>query len=111
MITMKNIREELYALVDSKYKDFHSALVPGAENILGAFRNCGYWQRKSQKEKTGVRSWKQPIPDNASGITNIRRLILPRCLLCTHGYGLDDIHLLRQISRKDNGIFETKQTG
>ena len=32
---MKNIREELYALVDSKYKDFHSALVPGAENILG----------------------------------------------------------------------------
>ena len=32
---MENIREELYALVDSKYKDFHSALVPGAENILG----------------------------------------------------------------------------
>lgn len=35
MTTTENIRKELQALVDSKYQEFHSALVPGAENILG----------------------------------------------------------------------------
>lgn len=35
MTTTENIRKELQALVDSKYQEFHSALVPGTENILG----------------------------------------------------------------------------
>lgn len=35
MTTTENIRKELHALVDSKYQEFHSALVPGTENILG----------------------------------------------------------------------------
>ncbi len=35
MTTTENIRKELQALADSKYRKFHSALVPGTENILG----------------------------------------------------------------------------
>lgn len=35
MTTTENIRKELQDLVDSKYQEFHSALVPGVENILG----------------------------------------------------------------------------
>lgn len=35
MTTTENIRKELLALVDEKYREFHSALVPGADNILG----------------------------------------------------------------------------
>lgn len=35
MTTTENIRKELQALVDFKYQEFHSALVPGTENILG----------------------------------------------------------------------------
>ena len=35
MTTTENIRKELQTLVDSKYQEFHSALVPGTENILG----------------------------------------------------------------------------
>ncbi|MEY8687254.1 DNA alkylation repair protein [Bacteroides sp. AN502(2024)] len=35
MSTTENIRKELQALADSKYQEFHSALVPGVGNILG----------------------------------------------------------------------------
>lgn len=35
MTTTENIRKELLALVDHKYREFHSSLVPGADNILG----------------------------------------------------------------------------
>lgn len=35
MTTTENIRKELQALVDAKYKEFHSSLLPGANNILG----------------------------------------------------------------------------
>ena len=35
MTITENIRKELQTLVDSKYQEFHSALVPGTENILG----------------------------------------------------------------------------
>ena len=35
MTTTENIRKELQDLVDSKYQEFHSALVPGVGNILG----------------------------------------------------------------------------
>ena len=35
MTTTENIRKELQDLVDSKYQEFHSALVPGIGNILG----------------------------------------------------------------------------
>lgn len=35
MTITENIRKELEALVDSKYREFHSSLVPGTENILG----------------------------------------------------------------------------
>ena len=35
MTTTENIRKELQALVDSKYQEFHSSLLPGANNILG----------------------------------------------------------------------------
>ena len=29
------IREELFSLQDKKYKDFHSSLCPGTDNIIG----------------------------------------------------------------------------
>lgn len=32
---MDNIREKLYELADEKYREFHSGLCPGSENILG----------------------------------------------------------------------------
>lgn len=35
MTTIENIRKELEALIDIKYKEFHSSLLPGADNILG----------------------------------------------------------------------------
>lgn len=35
MTTIENIRNELLALVDNKYREFHSSLIPGAGNILG----------------------------------------------------------------------------
>ena len=35
MTTTENIRKELQALADSKYQEFHSSLLPGANNILG----------------------------------------------------------------------------
>ena len=35
MTTTENIRKELQALVDAKYKEFHSSLLPGVNNILG----------------------------------------------------------------------------
>ena len=34
MTTTENIRKELQALADSKYQEFHSSLLPGANNIL-----------------------------------------------------------------------------
>lgn len=35
MISTENIREELQALADNKYQEFHASLIPGANNILG----------------------------------------------------------------------------
>lgn len=35
MITSENIKEVLQAHVDDKFKDFTSALIPGARPILG----------------------------------------------------------------------------
>lgn len=35
MTTTENIRKELLAFVDDKYREFHSALVPGTDHILG----------------------------------------------------------------------------
>ena len=35
MTTTENIRKELQALADAKYQEFHSSLLPGANNILG----------------------------------------------------------------------------
>ena len=35
MVTTENIREELQALADTKYREFHASLIPGANNILG----------------------------------------------------------------------------
>ncbi|MDD3039819.1 DNA alkylation repair protein [Bacteroides sp.] len=35
MVTSENIRKELNALADAKYKEFHSSLLPGTENVLG----------------------------------------------------------------------------
>ena len=35
MTTTENIRKELQAFVDNKYQEFHSSLLPGANNILG----------------------------------------------------------------------------
>ena len=34
MTTTENIRKELQALVDAKYKEFHSSLLPGANNLI-----------------------------------------------------------------------------
>ena len=62
MTTTENIRKELQDLVDSKYQEFHSALVPGIGIFLVyVFRNYEYWLKKSQREITGVCLWKQPI--------------------------------------------------
>lgn len=33
--TAENIRKELKALADPKYRKFHSYLLPGTDNILG----------------------------------------------------------------------------
>lgn len=35
MTTTENIRKELEALADLKYREFHSSLLPGAGNVLG----------------------------------------------------------------------------
>lgn len=35
MTTTENIRKKLEASADLKYREFHSSLVPGADNILG----------------------------------------------------------------------------
>lgn len=35
MTSTESIREELQALADTKYREFHSTLLPGANNILG----------------------------------------------------------------------------
>ena len=35
MTTTENIRKELQTLADYKYQEFHSSLLPGANNILG----------------------------------------------------------------------------
>ena len=35
MTTSENIRKELEALADAKYKEFHSSLLPGTDNVLG----------------------------------------------------------------------------
>ena len=44
MTTTENIRKELQTLADSKYQEFHSSLLPGANNILGVrIPNCGQW--------------------------------------------------------------------
>lgn len=45
--TAENIRKELKALADPKYRKFHSYLLPGTDNILGCvYLNCGQWQKK-----------------------------------------------------------------
>lgn len=35
MVTSENIRKELKTLADAKYKEFHSSLLPGTDNVLG----------------------------------------------------------------------------
>ena len=59
MTITENIRKELQTLVDSKYQEFHSALVPGTENILGVRIPQ---LRVMAKEMIGVYSSRQPIP-------------------------------------------------
>lgn len=47
MTITENIRKELQALVDSQYQEFHSSLLPGANNILGVrIPNCEQWPKK-----------------------------------------------------------------
>ena len=35
MVTSEKIRKELKTLADAKYKEFHSSLLPGTDNVLG----------------------------------------------------------------------------
>ena len=35
MVTSESIRKELKNLADTKYKEFHSSLLPGIDNVLG----------------------------------------------------------------------------
>ena len=35
MTTTENVRNELKTLEDPTYREFHSSLIPGADNILG----------------------------------------------------------------------------
>ena len=191
MTTTENIRKELQDLVDSKYQEFHSALVPGIGNILGvripqlrilakeiAKRDnwrmfveatdtkfyeetmlqgmviglakmeldermkhismfvpridnwavcdifCGELKTAEERKRNCMAVYpalphisqrvRNPLRDcdafplcrrrTYRRITGIRRHFQPRCLLCTYGYGLDDIHLFHQIPRKDNGV-------
>ena len=51
MTITENIRKELQALVDSQYQEFHSSLLPGANNILGV--------RIPQTANNGQRNYKE----------------------------------------------------
>ncbi|MCS2525649.1 hypothetical protein NXW38_09595 [Bacteroides ovatus] len=63
MTTTENIRKELQTLADSKYQEFHSSLLPGANNILGVripqLRTMV--PKKLLRKKTGVHLSNQPI--------------------------------------------------
>lgn len=62
MTTTENIRKELQALVDAKYKEFHSSLLPGANNILGVrIPQLRIMAKEIIKKRTGVRLLSQPI--------------------------------------------------
>ncbi len=60
MTTTENIRKELQTLADSKYQEFHSSLLPGANNILGV-RIPQLRPKKLLRKKTGVHLSNQPI--------------------------------------------------
>ncbi|MCS2763501.1 hypothetical protein NXV13_25525 [Bacteroides ovatus] len=62
MTTTENIRKELQTLADSKYQEFHSSLLPGANNILGVrIPQLRTMLKKLLRKKTGVHLSNQPI--------------------------------------------------
>lgn len=62
MTTTENIRKELQTLADSKYQEFHSSLLPGANNILGVrIPQLRTMVKEIIKKKTGVHLSNQPI--------------------------------------------------
>ena len=61
MTTTENIRKELQTLADSKYQEFHSSLLPGANNILGVRIPQLRTMAKLLRKKTGVHLSNQPI--------------------------------------------------
>jgi len=60
MTTTENIRKELQTLADSKYQEFHSSLLPGANNILGV-RIPQLRTMAKEIIKNGVHLSNQPI--------------------------------------------------
>ena len=59
--TAENIRKELKALADPKYRKFHSYLLPGTDNILGVRIPQLRTMAKEIIKKTGVHLSNQPI--------------------------------------------------
>ena len=51
----QEIKSKLFELADSKYKEFHSGLCPGTENIIGVRVPV---LRKYAKELFDERTWK-----------------------------------------------------
>ena len=52
----QEIKSKLFELADSKYKEFHSGLCPGTENIIGVRVPV---LRKYAKELFDERTWKE----------------------------------------------------
>ena len=61
MTTTESVRKELKTLEDPTYREFHSSLIPGADNILGVrIPQLRIMAKDSPRKKTGVHSLKQP---------------------------------------------------
>ena len=61
--TAENIRKELKALADPKYRKFHSYLLPGTDNILGVrIPQLRTMAKDIIKKDDCVHLSKQPIP-------------------------------------------------
>lgn len=62
MTTTESVRKELKTLEDPAYREFHSSLIPGADNILGVrIPQLRIMAKGLAKKKAGVHSLKQPI--------------------------------------------------
>ena len=61
MTTTESVRKELKTLEDPTYREFHSSLIPGANNILGVRIPQLRIMAKGLAKKEDWRTLKQPI--------------------------------------------------